>query len=150
MLFGCGVVGFECIVKGLYLFFQFKYVLKINCMVLSIYFGFDEFEIVYVEMILGGYYDEVKVDGELMILNMVDFYSFIVLGQMNFVNVMVVDVVIDGCEIVLGMYGELGVGVFVFMDIGVVSWYFFEIIVNVVYEGFGGFFDGDFNFVLFY
>src|SRR5687767_12173115 len=98
MSLGCGVAGPECTAKGPYLLPQLKHASKINRMVSSIYLGPDELETAYAEMILGGYYDEAKVDGELMTLNMVDPHSSIALGQTNSVNVTAVDVVIDGRE----------------------------------------------------
>ncbi|KAK0390930.1 hypothetical protein NLU13_0433 [Sarocladium strictum] len=145
MSLDCGVAGPECTGKGPYVLPQLRQASSINRMVSSIYLGPDELETAYPEMILGGYYDEAKVGGDLFTLNMVDPHSAPALRQTNSVNVTAIEVIVDGAEAASGSYGEPGVGVPVLMDTGVASWYLPTTIADAIYESLGGLLDGAFN-----
>lgn len=124
---------------------QLKQAGKIDRMVSSIYLGPDEIETAHPEMILGGFYDEAKIDGEMLTVNMVDPHGSLAIGQTNSVNVTGIDVVVNGNKTLSGSYGEPDVGLPVLMDTGVASWYLPDDMAHAVFEGLGGLPDGEFN-----
>ncbi|EUC47391.1 hypothetical protein COCMIDRAFT_3647 [Bipolaris oryzae ATCC 44560] len=134
----CGGQGPECMDKGPYLLPQLKNASLIDTMATSFYLGPDEFNVTNAQMIIGGAYDKAKVGGDMITLDMVDPFSFVLSsGQTNNVNVTALEVVLDGGNRTSQTFGESGVGVPVLIDTGVASWYVTKTIFGAVSYAFG-------------
>jgi hypothetical protein len=135
----CSIAGPDCTWKGPYLLPQMKNASIINTMATSIYLGPDEVNVTNAKMLIGGAYDEAKVDGELFTVDMVDPHDVNLSGsQTNNVNVTAMEVVLDGGNRTHETYGEENIGVPVLIDTGIASWYLTDKIFPAVYHGLGG------------
>ncbi|CAI6334413.1 unnamed protein product [Periconia digitata] len=122
----------SCGGEGPYLLERLHDAGKIDRKAVSIYHGPDEYDATG-SMVLGGYYDEAKIGGDLFTVNMSDpLNSSLSGGQTNSANVTALKVNVDG-NTTTQQFGEENIGVPVLLDNGVANWYLPESIANLVY-----------------
>ncbi|KAK0384431.1 hypothetical protein NLU13_8517 [Sarocladium strictum] len=138
----CGLAGPTCTDRvSAYMLPELKNSSKINHMASSIYLGPDDKQAANAQMLLGGFYDKAKIDGELITIPMVDpFNEDLTSGQTNNVNVTAIEVVLGegyGANHTLESYGQKDVGVPVLLDTGVANFYLTDKTVAPIYRAFG-------------
>jgi hypothetical protein len=118
---------------------QLKNASIIKTMSTSIYLGPDESDVKNAQLLIGGAYDNAKVDGDLFTVEMVNPHDLkLANAQTNSINVTAIEVVLDGGNRTAETYGEKDVGTPVLLDTGIAAWYMTNAIFGAVYHGLGG------------
>lgn len=108
-------------------------------MATSIYLGPNDQNVTNAQMLMGGYYDKAKVDGEMFTVNMVDPHDLLLSNaQTNVVNVTAMEFVVDSTNKTRETYGPKNVGTPVLLDTGVASFYMTQTIFDQAYYALGG------------
>lgn len=115
---------------------ELKNASKINYLASSLYLGPDDKKPANARMLLGGAYDEAKIDGNLITVPMVDpFNADLSGGQTNSVNVTPLEVVLTkGNNRTKETYGKKGVGLPVLLD---TNWYVTDKTIGPISRAFG-------------